>query len=416
MKITIKEKTPICFVIVFYLIVTQILSNNISLIIILAGFFLFLALDHFKLELNLPGKNIYFLLFFVCLITGMYFNISKSNQVYSYMKQVLYFLCPFLYWVIGTKASKYKQISHSDIISSLCVAAVLYSIYDIINSLLQLATLGFSSLYEYRQLVGTSNFLALIGIYMLIFYNSELHLNKFVNVMSYIVCFASLFLHFSRTSIIELIILIIFSGLRINFKRVATIAVSIILAIVVFSVMFPDLIGSFFLKSINSIVEINQGAQFTSYSEIVHNWRGYESYCELVRFNNASIFEQIFGNGFGTTLDPGGYAYLVTQEKTLLFLHNGYFTLLMISGVSGILMYVIWLIQLFRSCAFLKIRQDRYFLKGLVFIILLISYFVRGPLFGNMSILFFIFGLIYEKNKQLKQEKNVEKDLGRTSL
>ena len=115
---------------------------------------------------------------------------------------------------------------------------------------------------------------------------------------------------------------------------------------------------------------------------VSNSWRGYETYCALVRFSNAGLLEQILGGGFGATLDVFGYAYLVTTEETLPFLHNGYFTQLMVFGVVGVIAMVGWFLSMWNAARAIRIVEDRVFALGLVACIVCLTAIVGGLMFS----------------------------------
>ncbi len=102
---------------------------------------------------------------------------------------------------------------------------------------------------------------------------------------------------------------------------------------------FPAVFHDYIERLANSLAEISYLHAPWNHAAIVTNWRGYEVYCELQKFRQAGVIEKIFGGGFGAQLDVHGKAYLVTTEPTLPFLHNGYFTILMIWGICGCAAY-----------------------------------------------------------------------------
>ena len=117
-------------------------------------------------------------------------------------------------------------------------------------------------------------------------------------------------------------------------------------------------------------------------------------YCELEKFQSANIREQIFGGGFGTQLDVKGKAYLVTTEEMLPFLHNGYFSILMIWGVFGCAVYLFMLLMLYQQNRRLP-EKERKFWKALVAVLAVDTLFVHGLFFSSgMAGIFFYLGIL----------------------
>ena len=212
-------------------------------------------------------------------------------------------------------------------------------------------------------------------------------------------------IHFSRTMIITLGLLVLFSGLKINLKKILKLLIVLLIAIIGLIIICPDIVIAFWNKILRSLQELNYVDNTWNYTNIVLNWRAYEMYCETIKFMKAGIYEKIFGGGFGATLDVFGYASLVSNEEQLSFLHNGYFTQLMTNGIIGVTLFILWLGSLYRYSCKCKVRLNRYFLRGLTVICMICTYFIRGPLTGvPMAVLLFLFSLLgsskYNLNKK----------------
>ncbi|MDV7144370.1 O-antigen ligase family protein [Tropicimonas sp. TH_r6] len=90
----------------------------------------------------------------------------------------------------------------------------------------------------------------------------------------------------------------------------------------------------------NSIAEISfeDGSDRLS---MYANWRGFEAYRALVTWQGFNFFEQLFGGGFGQNISLGSSVYFGTGEVSELpFAHNGYFTVLVKSGLVGVALFV----------------------------------------------------------------------------
>ena len=121
-------------------------------------------------------------------------------------------------------------------------------------------------------------------------------------------------------------------------------------------------------------------------------------YSALNHFKYSSIMEQMLGGGFGTVLYVGELAYLVSDLPYLLFLHNGYFTTLLVFGLTGVLLFVLWMINIFKDSKFVYYKQDANFIRGLSVVMLLTTYFVNGPLFSVSQATFLLYiGLFSNK-------------------
>ncbi|WP_308910404.1 O-antigen ligase family protein [Pseudokordiimonas caeni] len=80
------------------------------------------------------------------------------------------------------------------------------------------------------------------------------------------------------------------------------------------------------------------------------NWRGFEAYRAYQTWISGSLPEQIFGMGFGTAIDLGhSVAYGDSEDvRSLPFIHNAYFTLLVKTGIVGVVAIIVFMIYPFR--------------------------------------------------------------------
>jgi len=103
-------------------------------------------------------------------------------------------------------------------------------------------------------------------------------------------------------------------------------------------------------KILNSIDELI----FTSSDDertAQQKWRGFEVYSAWREFQNSSFLEQIFGRGFGATVDLQKYVQL-TEDMVYRFLptlHNGFFYVLVKYGAVGLLLYALFLLGVLRG-------------------------------------------------------------------
>lgn len=369
--------------IVFILFASQFLSDVFNLILLVSIFFYYVIKNKYKLCLNLPGRNIYFYFIISGILIGGVNIILKEYSIYIFFKHTYYVLLPFFYWTVGDMLSKSSKNTRTRIIRSLLIASIMYSIYDLSHVIFLLTNNGFISLYNFRNLIGGGSFLAVIGIYLLFFYQNEIGYKKASRIIAYILLLSSLLVHFSRTFLLEVVILIIFSGITINYSKIGKLFAVLIIGLIVIAIIFPDLFYSFLKKIMSSINELNFRTESWSQITVTQNWRGYEVYCALHKFNLAGVIEELFGGGFGATLDVFGYAHLVTDEDSLIFLHNGYFTQLMIWGMVGIILFFLWTVQIYKRGKVLVNKQDRCLVKGMTMVILCITCFIMGPFFGK---------------------------------
>ncbi|WP_259613872.1 hypothetical protein, partial [Latilactobacillus curvatus] len=167
----------------------------------------------------------------------------------------------------------------------------------------------------------------------------------------------------------------------------------------------------FMKKMMNSMTEISAQSDWNNYAEIVHNWRGYEIYSAKQLLNSFAVIEKVFGAGLGTLI-PVLHSDLVgvpLSEGGIILLHNGYYTILIKTGIAGLLLYLMF----FGTVIIKSIRclhRDGFYTAILVSIcieILMNSYTTTGIIksiysFGMLVTLgYMIWRVEYENNKKI---------------
>lgn len=161
---------------------------------------------------------------------------------------------------------------------------------------------------------------------------------------------ASFALSFSRTGI-GCLLLLIFAGAGYfdNFKKVLIFVGLTAILVILIAPLLPNLDSqiTFLGKLKNSFNEISLTTDADA-SEMLTNWRGFEAYRAYVAFVNSSIPQQLFGRGWGATVDLG---FGVQMSENLYYrylptLHNGYMQILTKYGLFGVFLYLLFLWRL----------------------------------------------------------------------
>ena len=368
-------------------------SKTINFLVLIFWLLYYIKQNCFKLYLRLPGIHFYSYFLLTGAICGIINLGAEGHSIYSLLKHLYYFINPFLYAEIGYMLSK-KNKAFDKSLNDLTQAIMIVTIADLIWSITRLLNGGFTTLHQMRNLIGGGSIFPVIGLFALLLYKKDIAFSGTKYVVCAFICASDLLIHFSRTFLLELLILLLFSGIIKDIKKFTKFILMTLIAVLVASIIAPQLTCSFLEKIIGSIVEINGSTSSWNYVTINNNWRGYELYCEMQRFAESSLFEQLFGGGFGTTLDALGYAYLVSNESRLIFIHNGYGNILMVWGVAGIIAYIGWLGSLYYKAKLALDYRNRNFLRGLAIIIAVVTGFIMGPFFSEgVAMYMFIYSL-----------------------
>lgn len=174
---------------------------------------------------------------------------------------------------------------------------------------------------------------------------------------------------------------------RKNLGKIAGVLTAVAAAVALLYFAAPDQVGTFFSKILNSFKELSSSDRIWTGPEIVNNWRGYEIACAKETFSAFSPLQKIFGGGFGAVVDVHGYAYLVTPEANLPFLHNGYFTTLIKAGIVGIISMLLMFASQLKEALRVRREYDKRLLTGLVLGLAVSSVVVSGMLWRVLNIM-----------------------------
>lgn len=376
------------------------LSQIQNLILLILVLLFYLIKNDFKIVFNMPGEWIYLLMFLWGICTGIIGLVNRHYTSYVVFKHAYYYILVFLYWHIGGLIIRTKKNYRIIFFRTLLVASVIISLIDIITCISKVAQISGLDINSFRNLMGVGNILSVLGVYLCLIYKEEIELSKNKRNIIIGICVVSSVIHFSRMMILYAAIFVLISGIKLINARWLKYIVIGVLCVGIISSVFPDLTQLFINKLLSSFTEINFKSKIWNDINIVQNWRGYEVSCAIEQFKKNSLLSQIWGSGFGTTLDVKGYAYLVTDDERLSFLHNGYFTQLLIWGILGVVCFFLWIFMMLKKTKNIKFQQDKRFTRSLIFIVLVANYFVMGPFFSAMiASLFFYIGILFELNR-----------------
>lgn len=105
-----------------------------------------------------------------------------------------------------------------------------------------------------------------------------------------------------------------------------------------------------FLGKLQASAEEVTIANYASQEDINANWRGFESYLGWNQIKKGKIPQWIVGQGFGQSV-PIGFEMTLggSQLTSLPKFHNGFITILLKTGVLGIILYCIFFMRIIIS-------------------------------------------------------------------
>lgn len=338
-------------------------------------------------------KNMFFLNVIVALgfIAGL-IHLAEYD-LYYFARDIIYFIQAPIFIIIGACACKsfydFKYLLKVIIVTSFLVT--IYLLLELVINPSLIFQLGLKTRSEYTL----SNPSALLA-FTILFYARKVNIRIFKNAVELLIMGISLFsvaISFSRTFYFLLLIMITLPYIKRYTNIVKMYWVTVFFALfVIFGGLFikvdPNASqgATFVSKMSHSVDEIIVKDYKTSY-EINQNWRGYEAFLGLSKFYEGNVFEIVGGQGFGAvTYTP---YWIFEGENSMLdvlpMFHNGFITILLKTGIIGLIFFFLFLYQLLTFASklinhnFNKYRKLIVLLsQAVVFTILFRTFVVHG--------------------------------------
>jgi hypothetical protein len=160
-------------------------------------------------------------------------------------------------------------------------------------------------------------------------------------------------------SYIFIILFIIFGGLFVQLKTESVSSVT-------FTDKFKGSLDEMVIKDYTSMAEINQ------------HWRGYEGFLGLSKYYDGNEFELFFGQGFGTVVYTDYSLFQGKKLSVIPIFHNGYITILLKTGIIGLLFFFVFLYRLLKQGKFyLKFGEFEHQFSGKLLIFITFAILIR---------------------------------------
>ena len=416
-KISEKIYIPV----LFFLLVQMFISNELfwALGMVCALYFLF----HDRFRLVLPFKE--YRMLFVFMVWGIFLGLfiigRLDTSLRDYLRDIFYYSTPIIYIYLGACYAR-KQIKTSRILNSFIVSSAMISVIYLIRIIQQGAVfLANSDIHGWRLISGGGTIV--IGVSLAIHLSDiiepEDRLPRFWSITCFLISGLFFVLSLSRTNLLIVMIMSFVLFLkRKNSKKTAKRFLLIIVAVFAFVILTVVLLPEGFVKGystkiLNSFTEIKTTNEWNDVT-IQSNWRGYENYCALEQWKDASLFVQIMGSGFGRRIYVGDYAFRYLSQRysdgspasSIAVLHNGYATHLIKLGLLGVIMYVVFYLCMIKKAWALSSRTKTMEARLLLAVSLTLvfqTYFLNG-LFRDYCYYPFILLLGYAGYKAVRMQ------------
>lgn len=371
------------------LLFSQLLSKYIFWVF-LCVFLTFIILDNggYLTVNKIPGGIWLLAITILGCIVGFYQICFGSTRLWPYLRDIIGVSFIFLLWILLDNLCKLLKYDLRTIYTTIFLFVGIFSLCNF-GIYLPEYIRSMNSFSEFTAIGGVNEFIIAIGVFISYFKPpciAKYYINIWIDNTIKIVLTTILIISFSRTTYLVLVCLILP-----NIKKYLkpTIKVLLFCGIVFFitNKLMPDVTEFFLEKLEHSFTEISADTSRWTDIEVVQNWRGYEVYCALKEYEDFTTVQQFFGGGFGALVDVNNYAYLVTSESQIPFLHNGYYTMLIKDGIVGLCMNIFYYVSLLLHFIHKRSinKYERRVAVGLILSIMITTMFIHGPFFGGTS-------------------------------
>lgn len=389
------------FKVFFILLFFTLIPHYIAWVILLAIFiadviFHIRAVSIFKM----PGSICYWFEFALLFFNGLFLFEPFNGGYWPLARDIINMSFVFLYCFLGDKFVKKIDLA------AIYRAVILFSTVIALKSLIERFS-GYQGIDEnFNEFVSRgsmSEFTIAIALYLILFKPpciSKVFFNKILDLLIAVILWLIFVVSFSRTAIIILLCLIII-GKYDHMSALFKILLLFIIGMVGISYFLPDVLNAFIIKIRNSTHEISAFNNWTEYN-IVNNWRGFEVYSAKNVFSRYDIVHKLLGKGFGAYIEVGGYAYLVTSENALPYLHNGYYTTLIKGGFVGFVLTIMYYFELVYYYWKRNISQyEKRLCIGLIIAMALSMTVIHGFFWGGAQLLVLLLFTVIGRKEEM---------------
>ncbi len=229
----------------------------------------------------------------------------------------------------------------------------------------------------------------------------------------------SIAISFSRTSYVLLLIILIIPYISKSRVIIKMYGASILLVLfVIFGGLFLEeksagSQGSTFGSKVENSLNEMTVRNYQTAKDINNNWRGYEAYLGLSKYYEGNLTELLFGQGYGTVVFTPSWIFGEEKLAVLPMFHNGYITIILKTGLVGLLFFFLFLWTLLRTTVkVVKISIDNQqklvamLLQASVFIVFFQTFVIHGIFKTTAPVLLLILMGITLQVLSIKQNKD----------
>lgn len=369
--------TSLYKIILVVFIFVQLLFSSVELVVLLSGFLVLLLIFDKRTKISKSVFNI--LSFLGCLIfLGILSSVFREYDFFDRVRDFIHFIKPIFLILSG-----YLLVSRIGDNNFVLKTIIYISVFFALKHLITLFFVDFQrgTIEELRLKGGANNFIELLGLAILFSFNKKNSIIKSQTLKSAFILIVSIsfILYFSRTMIVGLaiILLSIYGYTKLSRKVVEYFSLGLLAFGLFYAYLFTlDLSAdkpgfqNFLFKIRNSVAEVfvtPENYDPRNHREIFNHWRGYEANVALKQMKGNPM-NYITGKGFGALVDLGFKAPIGGEDglRYIPYLHNGYVYVFYKTGVFGLLLYLVLLINIYRQVFVISKSEKEEKLRNIV--------------------------------------------------
>ena len=303
--------------------------------------------------------SIFLIIFFLSIIVGLFYNYN----LYFVIRDITYLLKPICGLLLG------YQLFHKSIknpFQFLVYAGVSIAVYHLVLVGYGVLFAGARNVREIREHGGYFNDFEVYTLVLLVLKDKfNLEFSKKRGVIFLIILAVSSFFYLARTNFIQFVILVMaIKGIFVLNKKSLTI-ITIVIALVISgytAIYYYNPIRNG--KGVDEFLYKIKMAPAEAFSTKINrddwkqfndNYRSYENIRTVQQLSHNSSLT--FGEGLGSQVDLKQKVYLGDMElRFISILHNGYMTVLLKTGLLGLIIYLYSIIFFFKQKTYTNIN------------------------------------------------------------
>lgn len=345
LKIT-KANIVVCL---YYLSLIVLFFKFFELTLIVWGVICFLTLRTTYSKKILSLLFISLIIFIISAISSFFYD----YEWYNIIRDSSYLLKPILGLILGYNIAKILGTSALRHTVNIGFAVALIHILIILFGYF---VYGIKHLNDLRYIGGYFNDFEVFVLILLLFKNKlDIELSKRTYLIFLTTLIVSAFLYFSRTNMIQFVILILaMKGyLKLTPKAIKITLSSLIIVLASYALIYQSNptrnakgVEAFFYKVKNAPIEaFKTKINKENWKDLHDNFRSYENIKTINQMFNDDTRAILLGKGLGSTVNYGIKMY--TNEDTMIqhapALHNSYATIFLKSGLVGLILLLLFI-------------------------------------------------------------------------